>query len=71
MKRDDFTLAPDDLREMLDRDEAAYRELFAACGDLLALLRSLPQPVMSIANTAVKASANTCRRVRLGSMIRP
>lgn len=45
-----------DLREMLDRDEAAYRELFAACGDLLALLRSLPQPVIAVVDGPATAA---------------
>ncbi len=45
-----------DLREMVDRDEAFYRELFGACGDLMQLLRSLHQPVIAVVDGVATAA---------------
>src|SRR5204863_8321660 len=36
-----------DLREMTGRDEAFYRELFAACSELMLTIHGMPQPVVA------------------------
>jgi enoyl-CoA hydratase/carnithine racemase len=50
-----------DLREMLDRDVAEYREIFDVCVRLMSLLQAIPQPV--IAEVAGIATAAGCQLV--------
>ena len=50
-----------DLRELLDRDAAAYDEIFAACVTLMQTIQSIPQPV--IAEVARVATAAGCQLV--------
>lgn len=50
-----------DLRELLDRDEAAYREIFDACVALMKRIVSIPQPV--VAEVAGIATAAGCQLV--------
>jgi len=50
-----------DLREMLQRDVAEYRETFDACTQLMTLVQSIPQPV--IAEVAGVATAAGCQLV--------
>jgi len=50
-----------DLREMLRRDVAAYREIFDVCVRLMSLLQEIPQPV--IAEVAGIATAAGCQLV--------
>jgi enoyl-CoA hydratase/carnithine racemase len=50
-----------DLREMLRRDVAEYRETFDACTQLMAALQTIPQPV--IAQVAGIATAAGCQLV--------
>jgi enoyl-CoA hydratase/carnithine racemase len=50
-----------DLRELLDRDAAAYRHIFEACVALMARIAALPQPV--IAEVAKLATAAGCQLV--------
>jgi enoyl-CoA hydratase/carnithine racemase len=50
-----------DLREMLDRDVAEYREIFDVCVRLMTLLQAIPQPV--IAEVAGIATAAGCQLV--------
>jgi enoyl-CoA hydratase/carnithine racemase len=50
-----------DLRELLDRDEDAYRVIFEACVDLMARIGAIPQPV--IAEVAKLATAAGCQLV--------
>lgn len=50
-----------DLGELRGRDEAAYREIFDACVDLMEALRETPQPV--IAEVAGIATAAGCQLV--------
>ena len=53
-----------DLREMLDRDIAAYRRLFARCVELMTAIQSISQPVIGqvhgIATAAGCQLAATC-----------
>jgi enoyl-CoA hydratase/carnithine racemase len=50
-----------DLREMTGRDEAFYRELFAACSELMLTLHRIPQPV--VARVQGVATAAGCQLV--------
>jgi enoyl-CoA hydratase/carnithine racemase len=50
-----------DLRELLDRDAAAYRTIFDACVGLMARIGAVPQPV--IAEVAAVATAAGCQLV--------
>src|SRR5579864_9016973 len=50
-----------DLREMLRRDVAEYRETFDVCTQLMTLVQSIPQPV--IAEVAGVATAAGCQLV--------
>ena len=50
-----------DLRELLDRDEDAYRTIFQACVDLMRTIAAAPQPV--IAEVAQVATAAGCQLV--------
>lgn len=50
-----------DLRELRDRDVAAYREIFDACVDLMEVIQRIPQPV--IAEVATIATAAGCQLV--------
>lgn len=50
-----------DLRELLGRDPAAYREIFDACAQLMARLVEIPQPV--IAEVGAVATAAGCQLV--------
>ena len=50
-----------DLREMLRRDVAAYRETFDVCTELMTAIQSIPQPV--IAEVAGIATAAGCQLV--------
>ncbi len=50
-----------DLAEMIDRDDAFYRELFGACSAMMELLHELPQPV--IAKVHGIATAAGCQLV--------
>jgi enoyl-CoA hydratase/carnithine racemase len=50
-----------DLRELRERDVAAYREIFDACVDLMETIQSIPQPV--IAEVATIATAAGCQLV--------
>lgn len=50
-----------DVREMQERDEDFYRELFGACTGLMTMLRQLPQPV--IAKVDGVATAAGCQLV--------
>ena len=50
-----------DLREMLDRDINAYREIFDICSELMTTIQSIPQPV--IAEVAGVATAAGCQLV--------
>jgi enoyl-CoA hydratase/carnithine racemase len=50
-----------DLRELVDRDVDAYREVFDACVELMARIASIPQPV--IAEVAKIATAAGCQLV--------
>jgi enoyl-CoA hydratase/carnithine racemase len=50
-----------DLSEMIDRDEAFYRELFAACTVMMETIHELPQPV--IAKVHGIATAAGCQLV--------
>jgi enoyl-CoA hydratase/carnithine racemase len=45
-----------DVREMLDRDEDTYRDLFSACSELMFLLRSLAQPVIAVVDGVATAA---------------
>jgi enoyl-CoA hydratase/carnithine racemase len=53
-----------DLREMLDRDIAAYRRLFDRCVELMSVIQTIPQPVIAqvhgIATAAGCQLAATC-----------
>jgi len=53
-----------DLREMLDRDLAAYRRLFDRCVELMTAIQSIPQPVIAqvhgVATAAGCQLAATC-----------
>lgn len=50
-----------DLRELVDRDVEAYREVFNACVTLMERIASIPQPV--IAEVATVATAAGCQVV--------
>jgi enoyl-CoA hydratase/carnithine racemase len=50
-----------DLKEMMGRDEAEYRELFAVCSALMQRVQSIPQPV--IAAVQGLATAAGCQLV--------
>jgi len=50
-----------DLRELVDRDVDAYREVFDACVQLMTRVQSIPQPV--IAEVAGVATAAGCQLV--------
>jgi enoyl-CoA hydratase/carnithine racemase len=50
-----------DLRELVDRDADAYREIFDACVDLMTRIATIPQPV--IAEVAKVATAAGCQLV--------
>jgi enoyl-CoA hydratase/carnithine racemase len=50
-----------DLRELVGRDVAAYREVFDTCVNLMARIQSVPQPV--IAEVAGVATAAGCQLV--------
>ena len=50
-----------DLREMLERDEPFYTELFAACSALMLTLHRIPQPV--VARVQGMATAAGCQLV--------
>ena len=50
-----------DLRELQCRDEASYREIFAACTRLMQTVHRIPQPV--IAEVATVATAAGCQLV--------
>jgi enoyl-CoA hydratase/carnithine racemase len=50
-----------DLRELQCREEAAYREIFDACVELMQTIQSIPQPV--IAEVATVATAAGCQLV--------
>ena len=50
-----------DLREMLDRSVAAYREIFDTCVELMTAIQRIPQPV--IAEVAGIATAAGCQLV--------
>jgi enoyl-CoA hydratase/carnithine racemase len=50
-----------DLRELQCRDEAAYRQIFEACVELMQAIQSIPQPV--IAEVATVATAAGCQLV--------
>ncbi|HZY99401.1 MAG TPA: enoyl-CoA hydratase [Candidatus Baltobacteraceae bacterium] len=50
-----------DLRELVDRDVEAYREVFEACVQLMGRVQSIPQPV--IAEVAKVATAAGCQLV--------
>jgi enoyl-CoA hydratase/carnithine racemase len=50
-----------DLREMTGRDEDFYRELFAACSELMLTLHGIPQPV--VARVQGVATAAGCQLV--------
>ena len=50
-----------DLRELVDRDADAYREIFDACVDLMMRIATIPQPV--IAEVAKIATAAGCQLV--------
>lgn len=50
-----------DLREMLQRDVRAYREIFDVCTDLMTAIQRIPQPV--IAEIAGIATAAGCQLV--------
>jgi enoyl-CoA hydratase/carnithine racemase len=50
-----------DLSELVDRDEAAYREVFDACVELMARIVAVPQPV--IAEVDRLATAAGCQLV--------
>jgi enoyl-CoA hydratase/carnithine racemase len=50
-----------DLSEMVDRDVAAYREIFDVCAQLMLRLQSIPQPV--IAEVQGTATAAGCQLV--------
>jgi enoyl-CoA hydratase/carnithine racemase len=50
-----------DLRELVDRDVEAYREVFDVCVKLMARVQSIPQPV--IAEVAGVATAAGCQLV--------
>jgi enoyl-CoA hydratase/carnithine racemase len=50
-----------DLRELRERDVAAYREIFDACVDLMQAIQRIPQPV--IAEVATVATAAGCQLV--------
>ena len=50
-----------DLRELRDRDVAAYREIFDVCVDLMETIQRIPQPV--IAEVATIATAAGCQLV--------
>lgn len=50
-----------DLRELLGREPAAYREIFDACVDLMETVQRIPQPV--IAEVAKVATAAGCQLV--------
>jgi len=53
-----------DLREMLDRDIGAYRQIFDVCTELMTTIQSIPQPVIAkvhgIATAAGCQLAATC-----------
>jgi enoyl-CoA hydratase/carnithine racemase len=50
-----------DLRELQGRDDEAYREIFAACVDLMQCVHDVPKPV--IAEVATIATAAGCQLV--------
>ena len=50
-----------DIREMRDRDEEEYREIFDACVELMETIARIPQPV--IAEVATIATAAGCQLV--------
>jgi enoyl-CoA hydratase/carnithine racemase len=50
-----------DLSEMIGRDQAFYRDLFAACAELMETLQAIPQPV--IAEVQGIATAAGCQLV--------
>src|SRR5579864_8343962 len=50
-----------DLRELRDRDVAAYREIFDVCVELMETIKRIPQPV--IAEVATIATAAGCQLV--------
>ncbi|HYL26283.1 MAG TPA: enoyl-CoA hydratase [Candidatus Nitrosotalea sp.] len=50
-----------DLRELVRRDVASYREIFDACVELMARIAAIPQPV--IAEVAKMATAAGCQLV--------
>ena len=50
-----------DLRELIDRDEAAYTEVFALCTEVMEAIRLLPKPV--IAQVQGLATAAGCQLV--------
>ena len=50
-----------DLRELRDRDVAAYREIFDVCVELMETIQRIPQPV--IAEVATIATAAGCQLV--------
>ena len=50
-----------DLRELRDRDAAAYREIFDVCVELMETIQRIPQPV--IAEVATIATAAGCQLV--------
>ncbi|HET9393864.1 MAG TPA: enoyl-CoA hydratase [Candidatus Rubrimentiphilum sp.] len=50
-----------DLRELRDRDVAAYREIFDVCVELMETIQQIPQPV--IAEVATIATAAGCQLV--------
>jgi enoyl-CoA hydratase/carnithine racemase len=50
-----------DLRELVDREAATYREIFEACVKLMARIAAIPQPV--IAEVAKVATAAGCQLV--------
>lgn len=50
-----------DLRELLDRDVEAYREIFDACVRLMEAIQAIPQPV--IAEVGTVATAAGCQLV--------
>ena len=45
-----------DVREMLDRGEDTYRELFGACSELMLLIRALAQPVVAVVDGVATAA---------------
>jgi enoyl-CoA hydratase/carnithine racemase len=45
-----------DIAEMVDRDEAYYRDLFGACSSVMQVLRNLPQPVIAMVDGVATAA---------------